>query len=191
MSPPRVTSRTDERGRWLLLAGKPDAAPVLRAYIPRDQLAGFASEPAIDWQGSLSSDHVRFVADKSLDLISDGECVCEIWADKQAPDARTFKVGATAGIVGYLRDWSSHANVSLSIRRPGDDYPAIYVWGALRDAGDSGDPSDEVGIKLDRGLISEQGVSLVFSTFEQTQEKAAQWAEFRAFLDIFRKEASA
>jgi hypothetical protein len=166
------------------------ASPIARAYIPRDKSLGFASEPAIDWRGSFKANGVRAVAEKSLSLLPGYQCTCEIWADETTPEPRIFKLGTTDGIVGYVSAWSARANVSLSFQHPAEQYPLIYVWGALRDTAGE-EPSDEVGVKLDRHFIHKGGNEVVELLFKETGAPAVRTAEFGKFFTDFYKHAIA
>ena len=158
--------------------------PMARAFIPHDKSQGYASEPAIDWRGSFKASAVRAVAERSLNLMPNYQCTCEIWADEPTPKPRTFKQETMSEIVGYLSDWSSRANVSLSFQLSDGQYPLMYIWGALRD-GSGAEPSDEVGVKLDRSLIQEGGGALVWLLFSETRSPAIHTGEFGEFLSHF------
>jgi hypothetical protein len=97
-------------GEWLLIPGGFGSPPVARAFIPSKKVEGFASEPGIDWRGSVAATGVRDVAKKSLTLVPESECACEIWADESTPAARKFKLDTADEIVGYVGEWSSRAN---------------------------------------------------------------------------------
>jgi hypothetical protein len=187
---PSNQKATPDSGEWLSMRSEAQGSPIARAYIPRDKSRGFASEPAIDWRGSLKAGAVRAVAEKSLTLLPDFRCTCEIWADERTPEPRVFKQGTTDDIVGYVRDWSSRANVSLSFQHPNGPYPLIYVWGALRDTAGE-EPTDEVGVKLDRGFISKGGGDVVMLLFDKTRAPALRTEAFVAFFDNFHKHATA
>lgn len=167
----QVGRRPDERGEWLFVPGSAQASPAVRAYIPRDKSPNFANDPAIEWRGSLNADTVRIMIEIWLTTFSDSECECKIWADEPAPEprVRVFKRRTASEIAGYVRDWSSRANVSLSIRQPDDSHPQLYVWGALREAGV--ETTDKVGIKLDRRFFDGgDGVGIVTGLFEHANK---------------------
>jgi hypothetical protein len=160
-----------------------------RAFIPSRKSEGFAGEPAIEWRGSVAAAGVRDLAKRSLALLPDYECACEIWADEQAPEPRTFKLDTADEILDYVGDWASRANVSLSISRSSDDFPSIYVWAAVRDAPGT-EATDEVGVKLDRHLIEKgDGVDLVQTCFDYTLGPVAQSSTFAQFVNEFQKRA--
>jgi hypothetical protein len=171
---------------WLFMRRASGGPPIFRAYIPRDKSQGFASEPAIEWSGSIESDTVRVMAEKLLGWLPGSECVCEIWADEPTPDPRVFKLDTTGEMVSYVRNWSSRANVSLSLQRPSDRYPPVYVWATLRES--AVEPADEVGVKLDRGLIDEGGVDLVRLLLSETKGPTHDY-NIREFLSNFRERA--
>jgi hypothetical protein len=173
-------------GQSLLIPGGFGSPPVVRAFIPSKYVEGFASEPAVEWRGSVAATGVRDVAKQSLSLLPDSECACEIWADESAPEPRTFGLGTADEIVSYVDEWSSRANVSLSIGRSSDSFPMIYVWGAVRNAS-TAEETDEVGIKFDRSLIVRGGVDLVLACFKYTLGSVAQSSTFDEFLTEFSK----
>jgi hypothetical protein len=147
----------DELGEWLLIPAKAEAPPALRAYVPRDKSSHFANGPAIDWLGSLDAATVQSVAKKSLTILPHevSECRCEIWSDEPTPEEPgVFTVETVDQIFGYVADWLSRANVSLSIQRRGIHHPLLYIWGTLREAGGT-EPADEVGIKYHRCLLGD------------------------------------
>lgn len=187
---PSSQKATSDQGEWLSIPAEAEGSPIVRAYIPHDKSHGFASEPAIDWRGSLKASAVRAVAEKSLALLPDFRCTCEIWSDEPTPKPRIFKQGTTDDIVGYVSDWSSRANVSLSIEHPDGQYPVIYVWGTLRDTAGE-EPTDEVGVKLDRGFIYKGGQDVVLLLFDETRAPALRSKAFKAFFDDFYKHATA
>jgi hypothetical protein len=187
---PSSQKATANNGEWLSMHAEAQRLPIARAYIPHDKSQGFASEPAIDWRGRLKAGAVRAVAEKSLALLPGFRCTCEIWSDEPTPKPRIFKQGTTDDIVGYVRDWSSRANVSLSIEHPDGPYPLIYVWGTLRDTGDD-EPTDEVGVKLDPGFIRKGGQDVVSLLFHETSAPALRSKAFDAFFANFYKQAMA
>jgi hypothetical protein len=175
-------------GEWLVIPGGLGFPPVARAFIPSKKFEDFESEPAIEWRGSVGVTSVRDLAHRSLTILPQSECACEIWADEPTPEPRLFELGTEDGILGYVGEWSSRANVSLSVQRSSDNFPMIYMWGAVRDAAGQ-DPTDEVGVKLDRRLINGAGLELVRMCFSYTIGPVAQSSTFGEFLDNFQKRA--
>jgi len=171
------------------MPGGVGSPPMARAFIPSRKSEGFAGEPAIEWRGSVAAAGVRDLAKRSLALLPDYECACEIWADEQAPEPRTFKLDTADEILDYVGDWASRANVSLSISRSSHDFPLIYVWAAVRDEPGT-EATDEVGVKLDRHLIEKgDGVDLVQTCFNYTLGPVAQSSTFAQFVNEFQKRA--
>lgn len=163
--------RRDKRGAWLFTPG--EALPAIRAFIPLDKSPAFENDPAINWRGNLSAVMVGAITQQWLTEFADSECKCEIWADTPAPEPRVFKVETASGISGYVAGWAARANVSLSIQKLGMHHPMLYVWGTLREMSNI-EPTDEVGIKLDRRLLVDgNGVGLVALLFEQTKAPSA------------------
>lgn len=149
---------TSVPGEWLSIPGEAEAPPA-RAFIPKDRSDEFASEPAIEWRGSIGTAAVSAVAERSLSFVPESQCTCEIWSDEPTvPEPHTFTRGNVGEIGDYVRGWSSRANMSLSIRHPSYDFPMIYIWGSLREGKSA--PMDEVGLRLHRRVISDGGVEL-------------------------------
>jgi hypothetical protein len=179
------TMSTAVPGEWLSIPGEPPAA---RAFIPKDRSEDFATEPAIEWQGSFGEEAVAAVTVHSLFIVPGSRCTCEIWSDEPTvPEPHIFTPGNAGEIGDYVRGWSSRANVSLSICHPSYDFPMIYIWGALRE-GKSG-PMDEVGLRLHRRVISDRGVELVGILYSKGDAVARPDA-FTGFVEKFRVMAS-
>jgi len=169
------------------MPGEVGSPPVARAFIPSRKTEGFAGEPAIEWRGSVAAAGVRELVKKSLALLPDYACTCEIWADERAPEPRTFKLATADEVFDYVDDWASRANVSLSISRSSNDFPLIYVWAAVRNE-PSTEATDEVGIKLDRHLLEKgDGVDLVQTCINYTLGPVAHSSTFTQFVNEFQK----
>jgi hypothetical protein len=184
MSEHEREAATSVPGEWRSIPGEAGAPPAARAFIPKDRSEDFASEPAIEWRGSCGVAAVSAVAERSLFFVPESQCTCEIWSDDPTvPEPHIFTRGNVGEIGDYVRSWSSHANMSLSICNPSYDFPMIYIWGALREG--KSDPMDEVGLRLHRRVISDGGLELVEILYSKGDALAEQDA-FSQFVKDFR-----